>query len=119
MQREAREEVLRQNEEAKRRRRKHVPLAIGGRPRRATKSTDAAPQPQPPNRPKPERAPSPSTEGVRRRYMELHDAEPEPAPGPESQGLLSYTMNLLAPTPPEGKKKKKRRGFSRGITSFF
>ena len=117
MQREAREEVLRQNEEAKRRRRKHVPVAIGGRSRGATKSTDAAPQP--PDRPKPERAPSPSTEGVRRRYMELHDAVPEPAPGPESQGLLSYTMNLLAPTPPEGKKKKKRRGFSRGITSFF
>ena len=118
MQREAREEVLRQNEEAKRRRRKHVPVAIGGRSPRATKSTDAAPQP--PNRPKPERAPSPSTEGVRRRYMELHDAAPEPAPEPESQGLLGYTMNLLAPTPPgEGKKKKKRRGFSRGITSFF
>ena len=52
--------------------------------------------------------------------MELHDAAPEPASEPESQGLLSYTMNLLAPTPPgEGKKKKKRRGFSRGITSFF
>ena len=44
MQREAREEVLRQNEEAKRRRRKHVPVAIGGRSPRATKSTDAAPQ---------------------------------------------------------------------------
>ena len=118
MQREAREEVLRQNEEAKRRRRKHVPVAIGGRKPSATKSADAAPQP--PDRPKPERAPSPSTEGVRRRYMELHDAEPEPAPEPETQGLLSYTMNLLAPTPPEGKKKKKkRRGFSRGITSFF